>query len=58
MLLKSVLIPRLLNNHFASCVLINLALLVLHFDNIVVPSFMVFETNGLMVFAFSLHVRQ
>ena len=60
-LLKSVLIPRLLNNSFASCFLINLALLVLHtahFDNIIVPSFIAFETNGLMLFVLSPHFRQ
>ena len=53
--------PRLLNNPFASCFLINITLLVLdkaHFDNIIVPSFVAFETNGLMLFVFAPHFRQ
>ena len=60
-LLKDVLIPRLLNNHFASCFLINLAFLVLHtthFDNIIVSPFIAFETNGLMLFVLFFHTLE
>ena len=60
-LLKSVVILRLLNNPFASCFLINLDFLVLHIahlDNTIVPPFIAFETNGLMLFVFSLNFRQ
>ena len=52
-LLKGVLIPRLLNNPFASCFLINLDFLVLHtghFGNIIVLPFLVCEISGLMLF--------
>ena len=60
-LLKSVLISRLPNNPFASRFFIHLAFLELHtvyFDNIIVPPFIAFETNGLMLFVFSPNFRQ
>ena len=60
-LLKSVLILRILNNPIPFCFFINLDFLVLHtahFDNIIVPPFIVFETNGLMFLVFSPHFRQ
>ena len=58
-LLKGVLIPRLLNNPFASCSLINfdfLALHIAHFDDNIVLPFIAFETTGLVlsVFCFTL----
>ena len=59
-LLKGVLIPRFLNNHFASCSLINSIFLLphtVHFDNIFVL-FLVFETLGFMFPVFSLHITQ
>ena len=55
MLLKGVLIPRLLNNPFASCFLINcdfLAPHIAHFDNIFILPLLVFETSGFMFFVF------
>ena len=60
-LLKNFLILRLFNSPLASSFLINLDFLVLHtthFDNIYVPPFIAFETNGLMLFLFSPHFRQ
>ena len=52
-----VLIPRLLNNAFASCFLINFAFLephIAHFDNVIVLPLLVAETFGsiLSVFLF------
>ena len=49
-LLKGVLIPNLLNNPFASCLLINLDFLlphIAHFDNIIILPLLVLETCGL-----------
>ena len=60
-LLKRVLILRLLNHPFVSSFLIDLDFLVLHtahFDNIIVPPFIAFETYGLMLFVFSPNFRQ
>ena len=54
-LCKGVLIPRLLNNPFASCFLINfefLAPYIAHLDNIIGLSLLVFETTGLMFSVF------
>ena len=48
-LLNGVLIPNLLNNPFASCLLINLDFLLLHiahFDNIITLPLLVLETCG------------
>ena len=58
--LKSFLIFRLLNNPFVSSFLVDLDFLVLHtiyFYNIV-PPFIGFETNRLMLFVFSPHITQ
>ena len=47
--------PKLLNNHFASCFLINFDFLLLHmthFDNIFVLPLPVFETLGLTLSVF------
>ena len=54
-LLKGVLIPKLLNNTFASCFLRNfnfLPPLMAHFDNIIVLSLLVAETFGLILSVF------
>ena len=54
-LLTSVLMPRLLNNPFASF-LINFDFLsphIAHFDNVIVPLFIAFETCRIMFFVFS-----
>ena len=59
--LKGVLMPRLLNNPFACCYLINFDFLaphIGHFDNIIVLPLLVFETTGLMFSVFCLHFRQ
>ena len=50
-LLKGVLIPKLLNNPFASCFLIHFEFLeqhIAHFHNIIVLPLLVAETFGLM----------
>ena len=54
-LLKGVLRPKLLNNPFASCFLINLDFLlryIAHFDNNIVLPLLVFETTGSMFSVF------
>ena len=54
-LLKDVLIPRLLNNPFASFSLVNFYFLaphIAHFDNIIVLPLLVFETLGFMLSVF------
>ena len=56
-MLKGVLIPRLLNNPFASCPLINfdfLALDIAHFDNIIVLLLLVFTITGSLLCVFFL----
>ena len=60
-LLKGVLIPNLLNNPFASYLLINLDFLLLHiahFDNIISLPLLLLETCGFMVFVYFLHFKQ
>ena len=50
-LFNGLLLPRLLNNPFASCFLINLDFLlphIAHFDNIIILPLLVFDTTGLM----------
>ena len=52
-LLNGVLVPSLLNNPFASCLLINSDFLlphIVHFDNIIVLPLLVLETCGFMLF--------
>ena len=59
--LRGVLIPRLLNNPFPSCFLINFDFLephVAHFDNIIVLPSLVAKMFGLMFSVFFLHFRQ
>ena len=54
-LLNGVLRPKLLNNPFASCLLINLDFLlthIAHFDNSVVLLLLVFKTIGFMLSVF------
>ena len=56
-LLNGALIPNLLNNPFASCLLINLDFLLLHiahFDNIILP-LLVLETCGFIFFVYFLN---
>ena len=53
--------PKLLNNPFASCVLLNLDFLlphIVHFDNIIVLPLLVFETLGFMLSVFFLRFKQ
>ena len=60
-LLKGVLIPRLLNNPFASCFLINFDFLephIAHFDNIIVLPLLVAETFRSILSVFFLHFKQ
>ena len=60
-LFNGVLIPKLLNNHFASCLLINLDFLLLHiahFDNIINLPLLVLETCGSIFFVCFLHFKQ
>ena len=60
-LLNGVLTPNLLNNPFASCLLINLDLLLLHishFYNIINLPLLVLETCGFMFFVYFLHFKQ
>ena len=60
-LFNGVLIPRLLNNPFAYCSLINFDFLLphmAHFDNIIVLPLVVFETFEFMVSVFFLHFKQ
>ena len=60
-LLKGVLIPNLLNNPFASYLLINLDFLLLHiahFGNIISLPLLILETCGFMVFVYFLHFKQ
>ena len=60
-LLKGVLIPNLLNNPFASCLLINLDFLlphIAHFDNIIILPLLVLETCEFMFFVYFLHFKQ
>ena len=61
-LLKGVLIPNLLNNPFASCLLINLDFLILHiarFDNIIILPLLVLEICGYIFFYVCfLHFKQ
>ena len=59
-LLNGVLISNLLNNPFASCFLMNLDFLlphIAHFDNIIVPPLLVFETLGFMFSVYFLHLN-
>ena len=59
-LLKIVLL-RLSNNRLASCFLIDVNFLLphtTHFDNIIVPPFIAFETDGIILFVFSPHFKQ
>ena len=61
MLLNGNLIPKLLNNFFASCFFIVLDFLLLHtahFDTNIVLPFLVFETFKFMFSVFYLHYRQ
>ena len=60
-LLNGVLIPNLLNNPFASCLLINLDFLLLHiahFDNIITLPLLVLETRGFIFLVCFLHFKQ
>ena len=60
-LLNGVLIPNLLYNPFASCLLINLDFLLLHiehFDNIIILPLLVLETCGFIFFVCFLHFKQ
>ena len=60
-LLNGVLIPNLLNNPLASCLLINLEFLlphIAHFDNIISLPLLVLETCGFMFFVYFLHFKQ
>ena len=55
MLFNGVLIPRLFNNPFACCSLINFEFLLqhmAHFDNIIVLPLLVFEIHGFMLSEF------
>ena len=57
-LLKGVLIPNLLNNPLASCLLINLDFLlphIAHFDNIIILPLLVLETFGFIFFVYFLN---
>ena len=57
-LINGVLIPKLLNNPFASWFLINIDFLlphITHFDNIIVLLLLVFETLGFMFSVSFLH---
>ena len=59
-LLNGVLIPKLLNNLFASCFLVNFDFLLLHiaqFDNIIVLSLLVFETFVFIFSVFFFHFK-
>ena len=60
-LLRGVLIPRLLNNPFACCSLMNFDFLlphIAHFDNIIVLPLVVFEALGFMLSVCFLHFKQ
>ena len=60
-LLKGVLIPNLLNNPFASYLLLNLDFLLLHivhFDNIIILPLLVLETCGFIFSVCFLHFKQ
>ena len=60
-LLNDVLMPRLLNNPFASCLLINVDFLLLHivhFDYIISLPLLVLETCGSIFFVCFLHFKQ
>ena len=60
-LLNGVFIPNLLNNPFASCLLINLDFLlphIAHFDIIISLPLLVLETCGFMFFVYFLHFKQ
>ena len=53
--------PKLLNNPFTCCSLMNFDFLLLHiahFDKIIVLSLLVFETFGSMLSVFFLHFKQ
>ena len=54
-LINGVLIPKLLNNQFAYCFLMNLDFLlphIAHFDNSIILLLLVFETLGFMFSVF------
>ena len=60
-LLKGVLVPKLLNNPFASCFFVNIDFLFLHTehcDNNNNLSFLVFITFELILSVFYLHIKQ
>ena len=60
-LLNGVLIPNLLNDPFAPCLLINLDFLlphIAHFDNISTLQLLVLETYGFTFFVCFLHFKQ
>ena len=60
-LFNSVLIPKLLNNPFACCSLINFDFLlphITHFDKVIVLPLVVFETFGFMLSVFLLHFKR
>ena len=60
-LLNGVLILNLLNNPFASCLLINLDFLLLHiahFGNIIILPLIVLETYEFIFFVCFLHFKQ
>ena len=59
-LLNSVLVPNLLNNPFASCLLIYLDFLLPHivdFDNIITLPLLVLETHEFIFFVYFLHFK-
>ena len=60
-LFNGVLTPKLPDNPFASCLLINLDFLLLHIlyiDNIIILPLLVLETCAFMFFAYFLHFKQ
>ena len=60
-LFNSILIPKLFNNPFACCSLINFYFLlshIAHVDKIIVLPLVVFETLGFILSVFFLHFKQ
>ena len=60
-LFNGVLRPKLLNNPFACCSLINFYFLLpqmAHFDKIIILPLVVFETFGFMLTVFFVHFKQ
>ena len=60
-LFNGILRPKLLNNPFASCYLINFDFLlphIAHVDKIIALPLVVFETFGFILLVFLLHLKQ